>query len=140
MKKENIILSALVVLTVATLFGIFRAPIEKKDTSLGLAACTVTQTVKTIGHQFSTQILGKGARSWAIIQQPANATNTVALSLDNASSTMARGYTLAPDTTPDVASSTDRLAIGFTTEFPTSNAVEALTSTGSTTIKVIECK
>lgn len=138
MKKENVIVSLLVVCLVVTMFGIFRKPAEKLvDSSLGLAVCNVTQTVKTIGHQYSTKILDKGARSWAIIQQPLNATNTVALSFDNASSTVARGYKLYP---PVSASTTDSVKFGYATDLPLQNAVEAITSTGSTTITVIECK
>lgn len=138
MKKDNVIVSLLVVAIVVTMFGIFRKPAENPaDQSLGLAVCTVTQTVKTIGHQLSTKILDKGARSWAIIQQPYNATNTVALSFDNASSTLARGYKLYP---PISASTTDSVKFGYSTDLPLQNAVEAITSTGSTTITVIECK
>ena len=138
MKKENVIVSLLVVSLVATMFGIFRKPAEKPvDSSLGLAVCNVTQTVKTIGHQYSTKILDRGARSQAIIQQPLNATNTVALSFDNASSTVARGYKLYPTIS---ASTTDSVKFGYATDIPLQNAVEAITSTGSTTITVIECK
>lgn len=145
MKKENLVIALLVICA----FGILSMPFivlegrnktSEPSASFGLQVCTVTQTVKNIGHQYSTQILGKGARSWAIIQQPQNATNTVALSLDNASSTLARGYKLIPDFSNDVASSTDSLRIGFSTDLPTSSAVEAITSTGSSTILVIECK
>ena len=138
--KDKIIISALVVLIAATLYGISQGPVQKETGDLGLAVCTVTQSVKTIGHQASTLILSKGARSWAIIQQHQNATNTVALSFDNASSTLARGYTLAPDFSNDVASSTDKVVLGFSTELPTGNAVEAITDAGTTTVKVIECK
>lgn len=139
MKKENVIVSLLIVSFVATIFGIFTTPKMdvENNPSLGLAVCNVTQTVKTIGHQYSTKILDKGARSWAIIQQPLNATNTVALSFDNASSTVARGYKLYP---PVSASTTDSVKFGYATDLPLQNAVEAITSTGSTTITVIECK
>lgn len=139
--KDKFILTSLLVLIVANVYGIFSVP-RTSDSTFGEATrvCTVTQSVVTVGNQFSTQILAKGSRQWAIIQQPTNATNTVALSFDNASSTMARGYTLAPDVTPDVASTTDKVVIGFATDLPTSNAVEAITSTGSTTLRVIECK
>jgi hypothetical protein len=107
-----------------------------KDTVVGgdpLRLCKVTQTVVAIGNQASTKILNAGARQWAIIQQPANATNTVALSLSQASSTIATGYKLNSGTTTE-------FRLGFATDIPTPNFVEAITSAGSTTITVLECK
>lgn len=140
MKKENIIISALLVLIVATLFGIFRAPIQSAaKNSLGLAVCTVTETKVAVGPQAATTVLAAGARSWAIVQQPANATNTVSVSFGG-TAVKGSGYSLAPDTTPDVASSTDKLVTGFSTELPTSAALSAITSTGSSTLNVIVCR
>lgn len=137
--KDKLILTSLIVLVIANVYGIFSTS-PRSNFGEATRVCSVTQSVVAIGHQVSKQILAKGNRQWVIIQQPQNATNTVALSFDNASSTLVRGYTLAPDVTPDVASTTDKVILGFATELPTSNAVEALTNTGSTTIKVIECK
>lgn len=95
--------------------------------------CTTTQTVVRIGNEASTKVLNAGSRQWAIIQQPANATNTVALSLSQASSTITNGYKLNSGTTTE-------LRLGFATNLPTSNFVEAITSAGSTTVTVLECK
>lgn len=136
--KDNIIISALVVLIAATFYGIFQSPIVR---NLGEATriCTVTHSVANIGDDVSTQVLAKSSRQWAVIQQPANATNTVALRI-NASSTVGTGFTLNPDTGTDTASSTDYFKFGFATEFPTSGSVEAITNTGSSTLNVIECK
>lgn len=110
------------------------------EVSLGLAVCTVTSSVVTIGHQQSLTVLSAApGRTWAIIQQPPNATNTVSLSIGG-TAVARQGYTLVPDTVPDVASSTAELRLGFSTDLPTSEAVTARTASASSTLNVIECK
>jgi len=128
--KNKIIISALVVLIVAIVYVIFQGPVQKS--SLGLAVCTVTESKVSVGDDIATTILNAGARSWALVQQPANATNTVSVSFGG-TAVLGSGYTL------DTASSSE-LVLGFATDLPTSVALSAVTSTGSSTLNVIECR
>ena len=110
--------------------------LKTESPSLGLAVCTVTESKVAVGHQLATTIVPAGARSWAIIQQPVNATNTVALSFGG-TAVVGSGYQLANATTSNYAS---ELKLGFATDLPTGVAITARTSTGSTTLNVIYCK
>jgi hypothetical protein len=118
-------------------FGVmlFRVP-ETSENPLGLAVCTVTESKVVVGHQQSLTILAAGARSWAIIQQPLNATNTISLSLGG-TAVAGSGYTLTPATSTSPVS---ELRLGFSTDLPTGVAVTARTSTGSSTLNVITCR
>ncbi len=137
--KDKAILSSLIVLILLTSFGLFRAT-ENKGTSVGLAVCTPTETKVAVGNQAATTILGAGPRSWAVVQQPANATNTVSVSFGG-TAVVGSGYTLNKDVTGnDAASTTDQVVFGFATQLPTSAAISAITSTGSTTLNVIVCR
>lgn len=107
---------------------------------LGARSCTVaSSTVATVGHQFSTVILATTTnRAWARIAQPINATNTVSIAFSNdARATLTSGFSLttATSTSPIV----DR-EFGLNTDFAYTGAVTGLSSTGSTTIHVVECR
>ncbi len=109
---------------------------QQKSGDLGL--CSITESTTSIGNQASTLVLAtSSSRQWAIIQQPTNATNTVTLSFSGFPAVSGRGYQLTPATT---TSPVDELALGFATQFRTYAPVRAITNTGSTTIKVIDCK
>lgn len=115
---------------------------QPKLTGFDLGICTPTESILTIGNQAPTVILATSSlRQWAIMQQPINATNTVSLSVSGTTTTAgvsARGgFQLTPATS---TSPVEEWAIGFATQFRTQAPVRALTSTGSTTIKVIDCK
>ena len=117
----------------------------KKSAALGGAgfvnsqSCTVSRiTATTTANQLSTMVLGTTTRrAWAIIEQPVNATNTVALSFNHgAPATLTSGIDL------ENASTTNGLTeirFGLNTDFPYTGSVYALTSTGSTTLKITEC-
>ena len=93
--------------------------------------CQVTESKVAIGHQAATQLLAQSSsRQWAIVQQPLNATNTVALSFAG-SAVVGTGYELPAATTS--------LTFGLGTDIRTGSAITARSSTGSTTVKVIQC-
>jgi hypothetical protein len=97
-------------------------------------ACTVTQTVATVGHQVSTTVLAANSqRAWATIRQPQNATNTVSLGFGTAASAVTGLQLYTP------ASTSESYTFGKKTDFPFTGAVNGLTSTGSTTVKVVQC-
>lgn len=109
-----------------------------EDKTLGaVPLCTVTHRLVAIGNGAAVQILAPGSRQWAIIQQPINATNTVALGIGT-SSVIGRGFELSSST--NSASMPASFELGFGTAHPTSASTTAITSTGSSTIKVTECK
>lgn len=140
--KESIALTGIVLALAIIVGGSTAIALKLHDNrststqSFGLAVCTVTTTLVSIGNQAATTILSGGARSWAIIQQPVNATNTVAASLGG-TPTIGTGYELTPATSTSPVS---QLALGYSTPIPYQGAVSARTGTGSTTLKVIECK
>lgn len=105
---------------------------------VGARACTVTESVAAVGDDISSTVLSAYSnRAWASIQLPllasaAVATNTASLSFGGTAA-LNTGYTLATSTlgTP---------LFGLNTDFPFVGAVTAITSTGSTTLHVIECR
>lgn len=109
---------------------------QANEPAFGLSVCTVTTTLVSIGHQAATTVVSGGARSWAIIQQPVNATNTVAVSLGGTAA-IGSGYELTPATS---TSPVPQFLVGYATPLPYQGAISARTNAGSTTIKVIECK
>jgi len=92
-----------------------------------------------IGHQESVTVLAAGSRQWAILQQPQHATNTVSLSFGatTTASVAGQGFELTQAT---ATSPVPQLVVGFGTNLPTSDAITAITDSGSTTLKVISCK
>lgn len=107
-----------------------------------LGVCTVTESKVSIGDQATTSILSdSSSRQWAIIRQPINATNTVALSTGSGA-TIGSGYELVPgnDYAAGHASTTDEFRLGFSTELRTDQGLTAITDEGSTTVNVIDCK
>lgn len=100
---------------------------------------TTTSSVATVGDDESGTLLSaNGRRAFAIIQQPTNATNTVALSTDEgAAAVLGSGYQL-----DDIATSTgeaSKFIVGLATDMPYTGAITGLTNNGSTTVLVTEC-
>lgn len=147
MNKDNLI--ALAVLTLAIFFAMVGALYVDRfadneaplGNSLALGECDVYETVVAVGHQAATQLLPVNpARQWAIVQQPLNATNTLALSLDG-SAAVGSGYELPPASViSGTATSTPEFRFGYATDIRTGNALSARTNNGSTTAKVLECR
>lgn len=106
------------------------------DSSLGASNCAVTTSKVAIGDDSAVTVLAAGIKEWAIIQQPLNATNTVSLSIGG-TAVSGSGYRLASGTISDAA---QEFVLGNRTSLPTSDAVSAITDTGSTSINVIVCK
>ena len=127
------------IIVLATLYVLF--PKESLGQALTLgklgAKCTMSATsTVVIGNQASTRLLpAYSNRAWAIVQLPKNdsgvASNTVSINF-GASSTLASGYQLS--------TTTNEMTFGLNTAFPFVEDVNAITSTGSTTIRVIECR
>ena len=120
---------------IAIIFG-FLLLSKDGDKSFGLAVCTPVESVVTVGDDISSTIVSAGARSWAIIQQPLNATNTVSLSLGG-TAVSGQGYSLALATS---SSPISELVLGFATDLPTSVGVTGITDAGSTTLNVTVCR
>lgn len=129
----------LIVAAVAVLFA-YLVPQNLSAQALTLgrlgARCNMSATTTVvIGNQSSTQILAAHSlRAWATIQLPSLggvSTNTVSLNFD-APATLASGY--------ELSTSTREFSLGLNESFPFVGAVNAITSTGSTTIRVIECR
>lgn len=140
--KNHLVIIALVISVLA-----FLAPyVFKENKAFGSAAtrgtpdCLVsTSTVALVGASNSRTILPENPiRAWAKIQQPLNATNTLALSFDEgaAASAAAGGIALANATTSSYQ--TD-IEFGLDTDFPYTGAVTGSTSAASTTVLITEC-
>lgn len=99
--------------------------------------CTVsTSTSALIGTQVSREILPASTRrAWASIQVPAQATSSIYLAF-NAGTAASIGKGTGINTS---ASSSDRIVFGLDTDFPYVDAVQGITSVGSTTVLITEC-
>ena len=103
---------------------------------IGANACTISsQTTVAIGDELSTQLLATSSRrAWAYIELPVDltgvATNTISLGY---------GVTATLALSGDLSTTTPSREIGLNTNFAFTGAIHAITSTGSTTAKVVEC-
>jgi hypothetical protein len=134
--------ATIVALTVVSLayFSGTQVPLSSADGFSAFDCSISTSTAVIIGPQVSTTILAKHSRrAWATIQQPRNATNTVALSFSNGdAAVLGRGYQLF-----DIATSTgeaSQVSFGLNTDLPYTGAVTGITSVSSTTVLVTECR
>lgn len=138
---KKILLAILGVVIIVGLFVEFKIDVPSNFLSgqggVNANDCQISsQTVVAIGDDISTQILAQNyRRAWARIQQPLNATNTAAIGFGQDAS-FGAGIVLPNATTSSEAS---YIEIGLNTDFPFIGSVEALTSTGSTTILVTDC-
>jgi hypothetical protein len=110
------------------------------DGAIDSSKCEVESTqVVSVGDDISSTLLSaKGNRAWAVIQQPLNATNTVALSFnEGAAAVLGQGYQLFDFSTSTGEAS--KITFGRNTEFPYVGAVTGKTNYGSTTLLVTEC-
>ena len=134
MKKY--VISALIVLILATVWVLFSLP-QTLGGSVADSSCSMSSvSYVAVGHQLSTEVLAsKANRAYARIQQANNATNTAAVNF-GADATLVTGLTL-----PNMFSSTTPVfvEVGLNADMPYTGSVEILTSTGSTTVQVIDC-
>jgi len=103
------------------------------------SACTVNSVVSApVGGDISSSVLSAYSnRAWASIQLYSGnngvATGTVSLSFDEgAASVLANGF--------ELATNTPEIIFGLNTDFPYVGAVTGITSNGSTTVRVTECR
>ena len=95
-----------------------------------------TYTKVGIGNQTAVQLLAShGRRAWAQVDLPISsegvATNTVSLGL---------GVTATLNAGTQLATSTNTFVFGLNTDMPFTGSVSAITSNGSTSIRVTECR
>ena len=146
--KESLIAGGVMVVSVtfalliAAQFGAFDGiQVFGGAGGVGARECTVsTVEAATVGDDVSSTILAEYSnRAWAIIEQPTNATNTVSVSFDEgAAATVNGGVQLTPATTTSSKQATE--PFGLNTDFAYTGAVTGITSTGSTTVRITECR
>jgi hypothetical protein len=137
--KKHLVISVLVLSAILfTLPLVFKVNLAfGSNSSPSTPACTASSSRMIVGNQASTQILdARGRRSYALIQQPLNATNTVAVSITSSAPAFGSGISLANATTSIYETS---LEVGLNTDLAYTGAVSVLTSTGSSTLQVTEC-
>lgn len=129
---------ALIAATIAVL-SLYAFQAEAGTSSLTSYPCTVvTSTSSSVGNQVSRQVLASSSRrAWARIEQPVNATNTVAISIaGDAAAVIGQGVQLTP------ATSTNPVVVfdfGLNTDLPYTGAIQAITNTGTTSVTVSQC-
>jgi len=101
-----------------------------------LRCTTSTLTAVTVGNSLSGVILATSSnRAFARIQQARTSngisTSTVSLAFDGNNATLANGI--------ELSTTTPYMDFGLNTPFPYTGAVQAITSFGSTTLRVTEC-
>jgi hypothetical protein len=107
--------------------------VQKSQTfgSISLGTCQVTHSVASVGHQQTRTVLDASTRrQWAIVQQPANASNTVSLSFGG-TAVAGQGYQLI---------ATSSIMLGFATDLRTGAAITARTASASSTVLVTTCQ
>src|SRR5574343_40123 len=114
-----------------------------KDASFGgdggmqASGCTVTETTATVGKDLAGTILSaNGRRAWARVQMPSAATNTVYVSFGGTSS-VGTGVVLGNQ---GATTTTNYIDFGRNTDFPYVGAVTGMSSVGTSTVLVAECK
>ncbi len=100
--------------------------------------CIASSSIIAIGHQQSRGLLATSSRrAWAAIGQPVNASNTVALSLNDVTASLTGAtFKLTPATS---TSARPDMVFGLNTDFPYTGAIKALSDTASSTVLVTEC-
>ena len=107
--------------------------------SRATSECIVSAATKaTVGNQVSTTLLAENTlRAWAVIQQPINATNTIAVSFDEgAAAALGTGLELTASTS---TSPNPKVEFGLNTDFAYTGEVTGISNTGSSTVLVTQC-
>jgi hypothetical protein len=127
---------AIILAVLALVVFITRTPSAKAEID-SFKCTTSTVTAVSVGNQVSSRVIAtSSSRAFLRIQQVRDAagvaTTTVALSLDeDAAATFNNGITLS--------TSTPYIDLGTNTTLPYTGAVQAITNTSSTTLRVTEC-
>jgi len=97
---------------------------------------TYSSTAATVGADISSTVVAAYSnRAYARIQVVDNATSTISLSFDEGEdATLGTGIILYAST------STPFVEFGLNTDFPYVGEVTGITSVGSTTVQVVECR
>lgn len=139
MKPKIIIIGVVVLIALGALYAFRDSAVLGGAGGVGARECTVTESLATVGNNISSTVLAEYTnRAWAVIQLPllatGVATNTVSLSFDEgAAAVSGTDFTLStstPITEP----------FGLNSDFSYTGAVTGITSTGSTTLRVVECR
>lgn len=117
-------------------FGAAEALRDDNRNIVGYECNVYAESVVSVGHQESKTVLAaSSSRAWAIVQLPINgsgiATNTASLSLDGGAATLPLGI--------ELSTTTPYITFGIKTDLPFTGAVTALTSSGTSTLRVVEC-
>ena len=138
--KDNIIIAALGILVV---IGLMATTGSDGNPLGGIsdAACTTSSVAAiTVGNQESSTVVSAASnRAIVLIQQPANATNTVSLSVDEgAAANVGDGLELTAATT---TSPVTHMTFGRhnNADIPYTGAITGITDSGSTTVLVTQC-
>lgn len=139
MNKENLLLGMIGIITLSMIIiGVNN--LKGDDPQFegnSFSQCrTLSETVVTIGHQESTEVLSAtSGRSYVMLQLVTTnagvATNTPSVSFSS-TATLADGIKLST-TTPT-------LVLGMDTDHAYQGAVSMITDQGSTTVRKIECR
>ena len=106
-------------------------------------SCTVnTVTSKAVGTAstriFATSTGPANRRAWIRIQQPMNATNTIAIVMNqDVAATITSGILLPPATT--TATLPGHIELGLNTNIPYTGSITAIAGTGGAVVNVTEC-
>ncbi len=133
----GIILMSVLIGSISTIFK--TQEVQGQTTGPATQACTASTSKVTIGHQLSTQVLATSSRrAWARVQVDQNATNTVALALNDVTATLNNGI-LINQALINGVSTTPILDLGLNTALPYTGSIKAITNLGSTTLLVTQC-
>ena len=134
MTNKQVIIVSIVVIFLAGLWYFNRPEGGGSFQGLTASKCNVSSVVSVkVGASNSVQVLASTTRAWARIWQP-TATSSIYVSFDeDAPAVILAGMELNASTTRGF------IDFGRNTEFPYVGSVQAITSGGSTTIRVTEC-
>lgn len=122
---------------VAAILFLYASQAQAGTSSLSSYPCSVvTSTSTVVGSQVSTTVLATSSRrAWARIEQPVNATNTIAVSIAGAA-VIGQGVQLTPATSTSPVAFFD---FGLNTDLPYTGAIQAIANAASTSVAVSQC-
>ena len=114
--------------------------VQVAGADVGTPKCTTsTITAVPVGNQLSVQVLATSTndRAWARIQQVRDSAGVATSSLSVAFNADVQA---TANNGLQLSTSTPTIDFGINTDFPYTGAVQVLASSGSTTVRVTECK
>jgi hypothetical protein len=137
MKIQTVIITVILIAIGAMGFSSFNKSIEPSLKGINDSACSVTSTYKAVvGNQLTSTVLSAASnRAYARISLVTNdsgvATSSVYLNFDEG--------TAATSNNMRLSTTTPYYEFGRNTDMPYTGAITGLTTTGSTTVNIIEC-